>query len=75
MLVSLQFTKNQVIPLKEITLISVLVFIEWLNKNREHGLEISNQKRIIRWVIYILILFATILFNSPNKYEFIYFQF
>jgi alginate O-acetyltransferase complex protein AlgI len=65
----------KVFPLKEIALILVLICIEWFQRNREHGLEISNQNRIVKWLIYILILFATILFNSPNKYEFIYFQF
>ncbi len=67
--------KTRLFPIKELILIMVFIFIEWLNRNREHGLEISNQNRIVRWLIYILILFATILFNSPNKYEFIYFQF
>lgn len=55
----------------------VLLFcIEWVQREKPHVLMLDNiHSRIIRWFIYLLIIFFIILAAPANKYEFIYFQF
>jgi D-alanyl-lipoteichoic acid acyltransferase DltB (MBOAT superfamily) len=52
------------------------VLVEWLNREKHHGLEISNLPKWIRWIAYLLV-FGVIIFmgNLKSNYEFIYFQF
>ena len=54
---------------------SVMLFaIEWLQKNREHGLDILFLKPMVRHAVYYFIIFA-ILFSFQTDRVFIYFQF
>ena len=63
------------IDLKPLIFIIVLVFIEWLNRNKEHGLVLKNISNTpIRWGIYIII-FCFIFFFGAQSQSFIYFQF
>ncbi len=61
---------NLVVPF-----ILLMLIIEWLNRFKQHGLEISAIKyKAIRWTIYasiVVIIFAW----GANKQTFIYFQF
>lgn len=61
---------NIVIP------ILFLVIIEWLQRNKQHALNIEGMKIpiIIRWSFYCLISFYILRFKG-NPQEFIYFQF
>jgi D-alanyl-lipoteichoic acid acyltransferase DltB (MBOAT superfamily) len=56
-------------------LLPVYVLIEWLNRNKQHGLQIDSIKiSVIRWIIYftlIVIIWAI----GGQKETFIYFQF
>jgi len=55
-------------------MLAVLVFFEWINRSRAHGLAIENYPRWARRTIYACILTFLFLFtNQPQT--FIYFQF
>ena len=53
----------------------VLFGVEWLQRSRRHGLEISFMPVGARWAIYYLCVIALILFGNFGQQEFIYFQF
>lgn len=58
-----------------IVLLFGFLFLEWLQKDKEHLLDLSSVKnRIIRYSIYLTIIFL-VLYNAGNKQDFIYFQF
>lgn len=55
--------------------ILVLFLIEWLQRNKQHGLEISNLKfQSVRWITYLGIFLLIIFFGGKSE-TFIYFQF
>lgn len=69
-------TKPEVLPKKAFLYVVVLLIMEWINRRKEHGLELSNRCPIIvRWGLYLLIWFAIILLDESDTYSFIYFQF
>lgn len=50
--------------------------VEWLNREKHHGLEISRLPAFIRWTSYFIVLILIVyLGNKSSSYEFIYFQF
>jgi alginate O-acetyltransferase complex protein AlgI len=55
----------------------MLVFtaLEWLNRDKQHALQIGNLNVSLRWLLYLSITFLIILYGSFNKTEFIYFAF
>ncbi len=68
------FSNNMLIT---IFAIFVFVLIEWLQRDKEHALQIENviSKRAVRWSTYFgLIIFIFVLGNF-NRTEFIYFAF
>ena len=57
----------------------ILLIVEWIQRRKNHGLEIDDttllsRSRVLRWAIYLVILIATVVFRGPSG-EFIYFQF
>tara|TARA_R110000868_G_scaffold193350_1_gene438178 strand:- start:5728 stop:7170 length:1443 start_codon:yes stop_codon:yes gene_type:complete len=72
------FTKPEVFP--SITLIMILIFIsiEWIQKNKEHGLDLSTSKKFItkpiRWLVYTVLIILIFTFGGSQQ-QFIYFQF
>ena len=53
----------------------ILLILEWFNRNKQHGLEISGIKfRTIRWGIYFILLLLSFWFGGHSQ-KFIYFQF
>lgn len=55
--------------------IFLMLIIEWLNRFKQHGLEISSIKNLaLRWAIYTGVL-LTIFIWGANQQAFIYFQF
>jgi D-alanyl-lipoteichoic acid acyltransferase DltB (MBOAT superfamily) len=65
------------IPERSRTLYFIIAFIiiEWLQRKKQHGLEIDNIKfTALRWSIYYLIIFLILNFSGSQQ-EFIYFQF
>ncbi len=58
-----------------VLMIIVMLSIEWLQRNKQHGLEFSTKKHwLIQLSIYFILLSLCILF-SGNQATFIYFQF
>ena len=53
----------------------IFITIEWLNREKEHGLEITHLKTKFRWIIYSAVALLIITFGSFSKNEFIYSQF
>lgn len=56
--------------------IFILVAVEWLQRNRQHGLELDgyNIPRFVKWSLYY-ILIAIIFMYAGTQQQFIYFQF
>ena len=63
-------------PLNILVLIFLLIIIEWLQRRKQHGLEIADYKIpfIVRWLIYYTIVVLIIIYNGEQQ-DFIYFQF
>jgi D-alanyl-lipoteichoic acid acyltransferase DltB (MBOAT superfamily) len=57
--------------------IVIMLVVEWLQREKEHGLEMKNEKRykFFRWSMYLLLTLAIFLFQSQDTTQFIYFQF
>ena len=56
--------------------IILLLIIEWINRESNHGLEITNIKwRWLRWLIYLVIIFMAFFTANVDNAQFIYFQF
>jgi alginate O-acetyltransferase complex protein AlgI len=69
------FSSPQLLPLKTMFLAFVFIFAEWLQRTKEHALQIERIKfRLVRWGIYFGCIF-TILFLGGGYQRFIYFQF
>jgi hypothetical protein len=69
------FSSPQLLPLKTMFLAFVFIFAEWLQRTKEHALQIESIKfRLVRWGIYFGCIF-TILFLGGGYQRFIYFQF
>jgi len=61
--------------LQGLTFTGVLFLVEWLQRRRAHGLEISRLPRALRWAVYYALITVLILFGSFTEHAFIYFQF
>ncbi|MCE9635342.1 MAG: MBOAT family protein [Planctomycetes bacterium] len=56
-------------------LVAVLMAIEWVQRNRPHGLVMERMPRAARWCIYFTTAFAIMTFGRVEQVPFIYFQF
>ena len=57
-------------------LISLLFIVEWIQKEKQHGLQLaSNMPVSLRWIIYTIVCILILLMGNFNKTEFIYFAF
>ena len=56
----------------------ILLFIEWLQRDKQHALEFSQMKpfnfRLVRWCSYFVIIMMIVLYSGGDQ-TFIYFQF
>ncbi len=54
----------------------ILFSVEWLQRNKNHGLEMNSQKTkgTIRWSIYFSLILLILFFSAPGS-QFFYFQF
>jgi len=72
------FTKGDPLPLIEppaLPLIMILVLVEWVQREKQHGLEMGDRiPRFVRWAIYSVLLFGIIQLGTEDS-AFIYFQF
>jgi len=64
------------ISLVILALIGLLVVVEWVHREREHGLNFTNTQypKFIRWSIYIGVIVVIAVFGGSQE-TFIYFQF
>ena len=64
------------LPIKELMLVGVLLFVEWIQRDKQHALQLNGVKipRLFRWGIYYMITLLIILMAGSQQ-EFIYFQF
>ena len=56
-------------------LIGVLTTVEWIQRDKPHGLCIEGLSRPIRWSIYTVLLWGGLYCRAPGTGPFIYFQF
>lgn len=56
---------------------SIMIVVEWLQKEKEHGLELGYDTRFtwLRFLLYFVILLFTWIYSEPGETTFIYFQF
>ena len=52
-----------------------LLGAEWLQRSRQHALEIGELRRGARWAVYLAVGLAILTFGNFGEVEFIYFQF
>ena len=68
----------EVFPRLVVVLIILFIGVEWLQREKEHGLVITAQSKLsnrpLRWLTYIGIIIAIFAFGGSQQ-EFIYFQF
>lgn len=59
-----------------IAIISLFILIEWIQRKKQHALEISEYPipKFLRWCFYYIIIFSIVVFGG-NQQDFIYFQF
>tara|TARA_B110000285_G_scaffold131035_1_gene147191 strand:- start:913 stop:2346 length:1434 start_codon:yes stop_codon:yes gene_type:complete len=60
---------------KELFFLFLFVSVEWVQRNKVHGLQLTTKYIPIRWVIYIVCLAVVLFFGSVEKTAFIYFAF
>ena len=53
----------------------LMLVVEWLHRDKEHGLEISRFKPVTRYVIVIVLIELILFFMPTSPEQFIYFQF
>lgn len=65
------------LPVVLMLLLVVLFVVEWVQRNKEHGLEINLTKvpKLARWATYLGVFYIIILFGVFKQDQFIYFQF
>ena len=70
------FNTPEVFPKTTILLILLLILTEWLQRDKQHALQIESQKQParLRWFLYYGVL-AMVLLLGGQQQEFIYFQF
>ena len=56
--------------------IIILIIIEWINREKQHALQIDNIKisKLLRWSLFYILIFI-IFYYGGSQQEFIYFQF
>ncbi len=54
---------------------ATLVLVEWLHRDREHGLDIRHLSPRVRWATYLVVALAVAFLGNVGELQFIYFQF
>lgn len=63
------------LPMRTICLVAVMLVVEWLQRERTHGLDVSGVRSgVLRYVCYLVILAMIFVYGVFNE-TFIYFQF
>ena len=77
MFTNLSFNSHQLYG-KTISYCLLLLFIEWMQRDKQHALQFPNKRlfnyRFIRWTIYYSLILSIMIFGGKSQ-TFIYFQF
>jgi alginate O-acetyltransferase complex protein AlgI len=66
---------QQTALLSIVPFIVILIIVEWIQRTKQHGLEINAiESRPLRWALYYSVILSIILFSGVQQ-SFIYFQF
>lgn len=69
------FSIPQFIKIKVLGLIGILILIDWINKDQEHGLDVVRYNPLIRRGFYVFLIFMIMYFGVFGNGSFIYEQF
>ncbi|NIF05494.1 MBOAT family protein [Chryseobacterium sp. Tr-659] len=69
------FTVPQFIKIKIIGFIGILILIDWLNKDYEHGLAVARLNPLIRRSLYVFLILMIMYFGAFSNGSYIYEQF
>ena len=56
-------------------LLFIMLLVEWLQRDKQHGLEDLKMHPVLRWVIYYAIILGIIFYGAFGNRNYIYFQF
>ncbi|MEZ5194840.1 MAG: MBOAT family O-acyltransferase [Bacteroidales bacterium] len=69
------FTLPELKKLYFVPVVLIFILIEWVSREKQHALEISNLPVYVRWPVYLVFGFVVLLSFNNNPNSFIYFQF
>ena len=70
------FSIPTILGKKALLSILILLIAEWIQRKKDHALQIDNiQNGLIRYLIYMAIIFFILFFGEFGENQFIYFQF
>ena len=56
-------------------LVLIMILIEWIHRDKLHGLAVQDYSKLKRWLWYIIVMILILTFGFFGENEFIYFQF
>ncbi|MBI4575126.1 MAG: MBOAT family protein [Planctomycetes bacterium] len=63
------------IPARYFLMVPMVLLIEWMQRNRSHGLDVARWPGFVRWTVYLGISTVILLKGRIESVPFIYFQF
>lgn len=71
------FESSEIFPLGLLLLILFFLSIEWMNRNKQYGLEKFNKQKFkfLDVLLLSIVFWSIVIWNSSKEVEFIYFQF
>ena len=71
------FEYSEIFPLGLLLLILFFLSIEWMNRNKQYGLEKFNKQKFkfLDVILLFTVFWSIVIWNSSKEVEFIYFQF
>jgi alginate O-acetyltransferase complex protein AlgI len=63
------------VPIEGLILCSVVLIAEWIQRDRQHALELGNWSAAVRWPVYYAVVGAILFKGNFNYVPFIYFNF
>ena len=71
------FESSEIFPLGLLLLILFFLSIEWMNRNKQYGLEKFNKQKFkfLDVLLLFTVFWSIVIWNSSKEVEFIYFQF
>jgi D-alanyl-lipoteichoic acid acyltransferase DltB (MBOAT superfamily) len=69
-----QLGSPQIMPTRVALYIAIMLGVEWLNRDKEHGLSVVRAPRGVRWACYLSLSYAVALLSADAQ-TFLYFKF